>query len=303
MGVHPARNDQAVATGRRLAGAALTLDLVGVGLVLALLEYRPAPVWLGSTVVLLLSSVGVWWPRLGVLLLLVRGPLAILLSIGGLENAFVFVAMGGVVVGAWLGLLGASRIPAATTEESTRRDNVWSAVLHLAMLAGIVVVAALESPGAGAALAFLWVGIMWGGVAVHEVGHALGALATGNPVKRLEIGLGLALLRTRRVTVRAVPFVGYTEWEPGASMTSRREALVVAAGPAANLLCGLALSLVAIVVASSFVGIVAATQYFTFLVNLIPFKRGGHGPAIGSDGMRLLRLLKRPSPPPPLPTR
>lgn len=265
---------------------------MGTGFVVASFGVHAAPGALGVAAALLLGALGVWRPRLGVSLLLVRGPLAILLSVAGLVNGIAFVAAGGVVLGAWLGLVGASRVPAATTEASTTRDHLWSAILHLAMLAGLVVVAALDSPANGAKLGLLWVGVMWGGVGIHEAGHAIGAAVTGNAVKRLDIGLGLPLLRTPRLTVRAVPLAGFTEWTPAASMTSRREVAVVAAGPAANLSCGLALSLIAWATASDFLAIVAAAQYFTFFVSLAPFKSAGHGPAIDSDGRRLFRLLR-----------
>lgn len=286
-------NELSRATGRPLAAIAFGFDVVGVGLVVPLFGVRPGPAALGVAAVLLLGAVGVWRPRFGVSLLLVRGPLAILLAIAGLVNGIAFVAAGGVAVGAWFGLVGASRVPASTTEASTRRDRLWSATLHLAVFAALVVVAALDSPAKGATLGLLWVGVMWGGVGIHEVGHAIGAAVTGNAVKHLDIGLGLPLLRTPRLTVRAVPLTGFTEWAPAASMTSRREAVIVAAGPAANLLCGLALSLTAWGTASDLLAIGAAAQYFAFLVNLVPFKAAGHGPAVGSDGMRLFRLLSR----------
>jgi hypothetical protein len=78
------------------------------------------------------------------------------------------------------------------------------------------------------------------GVCLHEGAHAVCARAFGFTVTGVRIGSGPSMYRARVqrtiVTFHLVPLSGLTSWRPGpAEVTTRKRALIAAAGPIANL--------------------------------------------------------------------
>ena len=153
---------------------------------------------------------------------------------------------------------------------------------------------------------------------VHELGHAFAARTVGREVYSVVIGRGPAVF-SRRFGGTAF-YVGWYAYaggltfffDPQARVSRLRTALVVIAGPAANLVAG-ALFLVAAAhvggdVAASDMGStvtlgqcasavlagIGISQLVTGIFNLIP-RRFGDLESVTSDGAQLLRLLRRPT--------
>ena len=78
---------------------------------------------------------------------------------------------------------------------------------------------------------------------LHELGHALGyRIATGDGRGHIRVGSGKALLDTRRLTVKLLPFDGcFTPPEDGRIDTRAKLIAVLAGGPAASLILAAAL--------------------------------------------------------------
>ncbi|MED5373057.1 MAG: M50 family metallopeptidase [Myxococcota bacterium] len=128
---------------------------------------------------------------------------------------------------------------------------------------GYILWQALSGGASAAASALLLGGMLFGSVALHELGHALTARAFG--------------LRTRDITL--YPFGGVAALE-GEPKPGRQEALIALAGPAVNLvLAAIALpfALSGSALALSFVGLNAIMGVFNLL------------PAFPMDGGRVLR--------------
>ena len=130
---------------------------------------------------------------------------------------------------------------------------------------------------------------------VHEGGHVVGALATGQTPRVLTLGLGPVILRLRRpgfaVILRAVPITGYVLVEP----TDRAWAYVVmvAGGPCANLLAlAGCLWAHAIWPASDLAVALAIYQGLFALGTLFPAYGKIGGIRVPSDGMHLYSLLR-----------
>lgn len=177
---------------------------------------------------------------------------------------------------------------------SERFDEVGSAILHFTFV-GLVIVGAFAHGGVAAAAGFAlyWIVITWGTIAVHEAGHAVAALRTGNDVPNVRIGVGLTLFRVGRISIGAIPFVGHTHWAPNqSSMTSRREAYIALGGPAANLVVALALLSIPFVRTDGSALAIVGVQVGMALLNLVPFEHSVHGQRMSSDGARALRLFR-----------
>jgi membrane-associated protease RseP (regulator of RpoE activity) len=76
-------------------------------------------------------------------------------------------------------------------------------------------------------------------ILIHELGHALAALALTRGHVRVTVGVGpaAALLRQDRLEVRAalIPAFGVCEYDPWTLQRPRAEAWIALAGPAASL--------------------------------------------------------------------
>lgn len=133
---------------------------------------------------------------------------------------------------------------------------------------------------------------------VHEGGHVLAALATGQVPRVLTLGRGPLIARCRfgtlAVALRAVPVTGYVLIEPG----DRRwaYAAMVAAGPAANLL-----AFTAAVWAqgrwpdSTAPPAIMVYQGLYAAMALLPRRGRVAGIALASDGLQLYRLARAPA--------
>ena len=82
---------------------------------------------------------------------------------------------------------------------------------------------------------------------VHEFGHYVAARRLEIPIARVTVGVGPEILRigARRIwRIRLIPIAGYTQYEPRAIASELQRAAILLAGPAANLLFGIAVLVV-----------------------------------------------------------
>lgn len=251
-------------------------------------------------VVLALGVLATRLRRLGHFMSLLRGFAAFVLIIAALVTMatlpFAVVAAASAVLGfAAAGApTAAVQQPRAKRARSKRFDDVGSAVIHFAFL-GLLILSLLAQRRftTAAGFALWWIALMWGTIAVHEAGHAIAARLMGNTVAEVRIGVGLTLFRAGPISVGAIGFLGHTHWAPNeTTMTSRREACIVLAGPGANLVVAFALLALSLARPDSFVVTLIASQIVTALLNLVPFQHGAHGQLGPSDGARVLRLLR-----------
>jgi hypothetical protein len=157
-------------------------------------------------------------------------------------------------------------------------DSIFFYVVVAALLA-------LLTPG----LIFL---LLAAPVAIHEIGHAIAAVAVRWRV--LAFAVGPLLFYRRREGIATAFLPGWLElqgWifaDPIGPYRWRREAIIFGAGPLASGLGGLL-----ILTGNSFLGAVGTMSLFG-LLNLLPFKQG-----VPSDGLRLLQLFRQKSGAPP----
>jgi hypothetical protein len=303
-----------------LALAAVLLDTAAIGLLLsAVAAHQELVVAIGAPVIAA-GIVAVRFPRLGLLLTPLRAMEFIVVLIAGLLDPWLFGASALAFISVVTGLVGALR-PSFPLDASAvlfcsrcrqpvanpmmvgrrrrplcrscakRHDEVGSAALLLgAFLVLVALTGANEGPAAAARLVVAAAGLVLVPVALHEAGHATAARSLGNTVTEVVIGTGLRLMRIGVVSVHAFPAGGRTAFTPDeATMTSRREALIVAAGPAANFAVAGTLMLIGAATSDSLFTLLAVTQAVTGAMSLLPWSIGSHG--LHSDGARLRALL------------
>jgi hypothetical protein len=305
---------------RRCALAAVLLDTAAIVLLLAAVAAHEELVIAVGAPLIAAGILAVRVPRLGLLLTPFRAFEFIVVLIGGLVDPWLFGASALAFIAVVTGLVGALR-PAFPLDASAvlfcsrcrqpvanpmmigrgrrplcsscakRRDEVGSAALLLgAFLVLVALTGANEGPVAAVRLAVAAAGLVLVPVAIHEAGHAIAARSLGNKVTEVVVGSGLQLIRVGVVSVHAFPADGRTVFTPNeATMTSRREALIFAAGPAANFAAAGALMLISASTSDSLFMLLAVTQAGTGAMSLLPWSIGSHSPH--SDGARLRALL------------
>lgn len=157
--------------------------------------------------------------------------------------------------------------------------------------------------GDGLALMTIFVGAAVGGAIglwLHELAHAAVARALGMKVWRLSVGAGRRWADRAWgdfvVEVRSWWVMGCVVAEPRASrFPAAAWALMVSAGPAANLLLAACAAAgwwsLPWGMGANFLGFFALTNGMTFALSAWPHMIGGSG-GLPSDGMQLLRLLR-----------
>lgn len=276
---------------RRRAVTAVSLDGMWVVVFVIALPNHVLAAAIGAAV-LALGLLSMRVRRLGYIMTVLRGFVAfILLIVGAVTTALLLLS----VAAATSAVLGfaATRAPRSRRSRSERFDEIGSAIIHLAFVA-LMLVALLAQGRVAAAVGFVlfWAALTWGTIAVHEAGHAVAALRSGNAVPNVRIGAGLTLFRVGPVSVGAIPFLGHTHWAANeSSMTIRREAYIALSGPAANLVGAFAFLAIYLVLPDSLVLALVGAHVATALLNLVPFEHGVHGQRMSSDGARALRLL------------
>ncbi len=139
-------------------------------------------------------------------------------------------------------------------------------------------------------------------VAVHEVGHALAALAVSLPVRFVRIGSGPLLASVRigaiSIEIRLRPFFGLVSLYPAG--ISRRFATMVFGfgGVLGNMACMVLLAWLDRLemlpdFGKGWASLTILVQGFFAIGNLLPFTRRRLG--LPSDGLLLLRLLGKPA--------
>ena len=167
----------------------------------------------------------------------------------------------------------------------------------------VVVLAAYFQTGSvllAVELAFALYGVAYLAVVMHELGHALTAVALGFRVSAFSLGGGV---RTKILAVRNTfvllgpsPVEGLVVLHPRSTRHYRKKmALILVAGSAVNLLCAtLAISAEGIIEAAPARALAAlwTAVNLILVLNLLPVvSRGAFGP-LRSDGLQLLDLFK-----------
>ncbi len=140
------------------------------------------------------------------------------------------------------------------------------------------------------------------GATAHELGHVAFAYAGSIPVRLLSVGAGPSLLQTRigeiSIELRLVPLCGFAGLYPAGIARKYATMLFAIGGILGNVaLIGIVACLdkVGLVPrwAYDWVGPVVLVQLYFIAVNSFPFTERRRG--LPSDGLLLLRLLKRPA--------
>jgi hypothetical protein len=152
----------------------------------------------------------------------------------------------------------------------------------------------------GAGLALALYGVAYSAVVVHELGHALTAIALGFRVSAFSLGGGvrtkILALRNTFLLLGPSPVEGLVVLHPRTTRHYRKKmALILLAGSAVNLLCALlainAEGLLEAAPARALAALWTAVN-LVFVLNLLPVvSQGAFGP-LRSDGLQLLDLLK-----------
>lgn len=200
----------------------------------------------------------------------------------------------------------ATLCPSCHTKRSRRTEGL-SQIVSWAGVVAIVVLGPVLDPGLatfavglGGYLAGTLIGLL-----LHETAHALAAMAVGLRVWRIELGVGKRWasfsLGGIRVHLRRLPTLGFVVVEPTTGPRSAtRMGLVIAAGPAMNLLLALSVGLaaadanlrgVAEVWRVALAGF-AVAQLVIFLVNLWPRSFAEGSLRLETDGKQLWYLLR-----------
>jgi len=142
------------------------------------------------------------------------------------------------------------------------------------------------------------------GLAFHEGGHALCALLTGRPIRRVSIGVGPLLLDRQfgvaKLEWRLLPFAGIVQCYP--EFAHRRllpTMLFILGGVLGNaILASIVVALVSTGATppSAHAALIAIgiAQVVLIAINLFPHRVSIGGTRIGSDGLQLFRLFWRP---------
>ena len=139
------------------------------------------------------------------------------------------------------------------------------------------------------------------GLVFHEGGHALCAVLSNIPVRRVSVGIGPLLLHGRigetQLEWRLLPLTGYVAPYPILADRRLAEAFVTIGGVLGNVFLIYIISSLGFAAAADSppvrdsLGAIVATQIFFIMISLFPIKERG----IYNDGWCLLQLIYRPS--------
>jgi hypothetical protein len=170
--------------------------------------------------------------------------------------------------------------------------------LGVAAYLGTAIAGDRVAPGIAAAI---YVVLLAGSVALHEVGHAVAVRLVGGSLQEFRLGFGPVLTRTQvgrtTVDIRALIIAGHVGWQVPPTIRRAQLVFVAAAGPAVHLV----LVLIAVFGGHGEWSVwridLLIANAAALVSNLVPYQTGLTTTSPGhNDGATIAALLRRPSP-------
>ncbi|MBE5905800.1 MAG: hypothetical protein E7277_03255 [Lachnospiraceae bacterium] len=136
-------------------------------------------------------------------------------------------------------------------------------------------------------------------IGFHEMGHLLACkVFTKNEVWHIKIGIGKEIVKTKRITLCAIPFSGYFRYEEKRAVSTFEEGSMLVGGPLGTALLLLLLALILRNVASAWsVSLAKYLIYFNgsmLITSVVPMRYSAvFNPIRYSDGWQFWQLVRK----------